>query len=127
MGSKPINQRNFKKDRNHNEVVKTLRLAGYAVHETHMVGNGFPDLVVGIPGPYGSPGINLLLEVKNKVKWIFTKKQLRFLSQWPGLVAVVSSPEEALELCNAIKFFWWEQVAAGERQWSLHEILISLR
>ena len=98
----PRKIRNCKKDSNHKEVVEALRLAGYAVHETHMVGNGFPDLVVGIPGPEGSPGINLLLEVKSRVKWILTEKQLLFLSQWPGLVAVVSSPEEALDLCKIL-------------------------
>jgi hypothetical protein len=40
--------------------------------------------------------------VKSRVKWIFTEKQLQFLSQWPGLVAVVSSPEEALDLCKIL-------------------------
>jgi len=114
MGSRPITQRNFKKDINHNEVVKALRLAGYAVHETHMVGNGFPDLVVGIPGPDGSPGVNLLLEIKSKAKWSLSAKQLKFFSDWPGMIAVVSSPEEALELCNAIKVFWCEYLAAGD-------------
>jgi len=103
MGSKPLTQRNSSKDKNHNEVVKSLRAAGFAVHETHMVGNGFPDLVVGIPSPDGSPGVNLLLEIKSKTKWSLSEKQLQFFAEWPGMIAVVASPAEALELCNGIK------------------------
>jgi hypothetical protein len=103
MGSKPLTQRNSSKDKNHNEVVKALRLAGYAVSETHMVGNGFPDLVVGIPRPDGSPGVNLLLEIKSKANWSLSDKQLQFFAEWPGMIAVAASPDEAVRLCNEIR------------------------
>ena len=34
-------------DENQQEIIATLREAGYIVHDTHELGGGFPDIVVG--------------------------------------------------------------------------------
>jgi hypothetical protein len=60
-------------------------------------------LVVGIPRPDGSPGVNLLLEIKSKANWSLSDKQLQFFAEWPGMIAVAASPDEAVRLCNEIR------------------------
>lgn len=100
MGSKPATFKGSSKDRNHDEIVKTLREAGYDVAETHTVGNGFPDIVVGIPGFNGGTGLNLLMEIKSQTNWSLSEKQIKFFNKWGGLAFVVTTPAQALEICD---------------------------
>ena len=88
-----------KRDGSHTPIVKALRAAGCSVAETHAVGNGFPDLAVGVGG------ISVFLEVKRpgrgKAHGASEKataaRQEAFAESWRGgPILTVSSPEEAL-------------------------------
>jgi hypothetical protein len=81
-------------------IVDALRKVGATVHSTAMVGDGFPDLVVGFRGA------TYLLEVKTpeapKKRRGSTKRALRqsqvdWMAAWRGgPVAQVETPEQAL-------------------------------
>jgi len=93
-----------KRDGSHTPIVQAVRAAGCSVAETHAVGSGFPDLVVGVPfGPQA--GVTVLLEVKRpgrgKAHGASEKataaRQEAFAESWRGgPILTVSSPEEAL-------------------------------
>lgn len=115
----------FKKrvDRNQPEIVEALRKAGASVGHTHGVGQGFPDVVVGVNGLtlvgtfsirrvkqllnaiHGLrviDGANLLLELKDGAqtasKQKLTKDEVKFHEAWKGQLTVVNSPDAALRL-----------------------------
>ena len=71
-----------RRDSNHLEVKNALELYGWTVAETHMVGDGFPDLVA-------ARSINVLVEVKTK-KGKLEKSQEMFFDLWPGPAVVVT-------------------------------------
>lgn len=79
-----------KKDANHDEIAGGLRAAGYKVIDTHLVGDGFPDIVVVGGGVY-------LFEIKNpNTSHGMTPAQVRWHSEWKGQVTVIESLDEAL-------------------------------
>lgn len=81
-----------KADSNQKEIVNALRSVGASVFITSQVGNGFPDLVVGIFGK------NYLIEVKNKKgKNKLEPKQIIFHELWKGNSVIVTNIKEALE------------------------------
>lgn len=86
-------------DRNQAEIVSALRKVGCSVTPTHMVGDGFPDLVV------GRNGINHLIEIKDGAKppsaRELTKDEKKFHIEWRGTVHVVYSVDDALKLLRA--------------------------
>lgn len=81
-------------DANQTAIVKALRDAGCTVAVTSSVGQGFPDLVVGLRCR------NFLLEVKDGDKppsaRTLTPAEMAFHGTWRGLVKVVTTIEEAL-------------------------------
>ena len=86
----------FKKvDSNQTRVVKALRELGATVQHLHAVGKGCPDLLVGYKGN------NYLLEVKDGEKPESARKltpdQVIWHYDWKGQVAIVTSPEEAID------------------------------
>lgn len=87
-------------DSNQVEIVKALRKAGCTVTPTHMVGDGFPDLVV------GRNGINHLLEVKDGTKPPsargLTADEKKWHIEWRGVVNVVYSVDDALRAVLAV-------------------------
>ena len=88
-------RRAAKVDINQGDIVLALRRAGCTVYPTHMVGHGFPDLVV------GKHGKNYLMEIKsNNVKKL-TEDERQFFDEWRGQVCVVRSPEEALAVVGS--------------------------
>ena len=88
-------------DANQQEVVAALRQAGASVTPTHMVGGGFPDCVVGYRG------VTYTLEIKDGNKPPSARKltpdEERWHEEWRGQVAIVNSPQEALEVLG-VKF-----------------------
>ena len=76
-------------DANQADIVSALRVAGVKVHCTHMVGNGFPDLVC------GRDGRTYLLEVKVPGKRL-NSREATWHATWTGHKAVVHSIDEAL-------------------------------
>lgn len=88
-------------DANQAAVVKALRQIGCDVYVASSFGQGFPDLVVLLPGAKGSRRV-MLLEVKDGDKPPSARKltpdQVKFHETWGGAsVRVVDSVEAAIE------------------------------
>jgi len=71
------------------EIVKALRKVGAKVYVLSGVGHGFPDLLVGWRGE------NTLLECKTGDAGLTTEEK-EFHATWPGKIAIVRTPEEAV-------------------------------
>ena len=85
-------------DANQNEIVAALRKCGATVRVITQ-GDGIPDLLVGYKGS------TILMEVKDGQKVPSARKltdaEQDFLNKWTGgLLVVVNSVEEALEVLN---------------------------
>ena len=83
-------------DANQNKIVDAMRKAG-AVVRIISQGDGIPDLLVGYKG------YTILMEVKDGDKVPsarkLTKAEQKFFNDWQGgLLMIVNSPEEALEI-----------------------------
>ena len=83
-------------DANQNKIVDALRKAG-AVVRIISQGDGIPDLLVGYKG------YTILMEVKDGDKVPSARKlteaEQKFFKDWQGgLLMIVNSPEEALEI-----------------------------
>ena len=83
-------------DANQNKIVDALRKAG-AVVRIISQGDGIPDLLVGYKG------FTILMEVKDGDKVPSARKlteaEQKFFNDWQGgLLMIVNSPEEALEI-----------------------------
>lgn len=84
-------------DANHSEVKQALESAGWDVADTHTLGRGFPDLVI------GKGGLTILVEVKSGEKAGLTQAEAQFFSQWSGgPLLIVRSALEAVEMVEAI-------------------------
>lgn len=83
-------------DANQKDIVKGLRKRGVSVTPTHIVGDGFVDLVCGWQGR------NYLLEIKdgNKVPSarVLTEKEAKWHRSWCGEAHIVETLEQALEV-----------------------------
>lgn len=86
-------------DSNQKEIVDALRDIGASVHPTHMVGQGFPDIVVGYQGE------NYLIEIKDGAKPPSKRKltpdEERWHSEWLGTVSVANDINEAIEIVRS--------------------------
>jgi hypothetical protein len=82
-------RRAAKVDLSQGPIVEALRKAGVWVFTLSEVGRGFPDLICWNRGRY------VLVECKTPGEKI-NKLQAEFISQCPGEIAVVQTPEEAL-------------------------------
>jgi len=85
-------------DENQSDIVSGLRQLGMMVSDTHEVGKGFPDIVVGIHG------LNILLEIKND-KMVPSKQKLTpeetiWHKAWKGQIDIVKNIDEAVEVVN---------------------------
>jgi hypothetical protein len=85
-------------DGNHEAIVSCFRAAGCSVQSLAQVGDGCPDLLVGING------INVLVEVKDSTqppsRRLLTLAQLKWHDEWRGWVHVVTTIDKALLLVN---------------------------
>ena len=93
-------RRAAKVDANQSEIVDAVRRMGCTVQLLHSVGQGCPDLLVGVSG------INLLWEIKDGSRppseRRLTTDQLIWHDEWRGQVQVVDSVEHAIRVVN----FW---------------------
>ena len=84
-------------DGNQQIIVEALEAAGCDVIDATMVGDGFPDLIVGKNKKI------LLIEVKNPAsKGKLNKLQEKFFNHWKDYAVVVHNVDEALD---ALKYF----------------------
>jgi hypothetical protein len=81
-------------DGNHVAIMDALRKAGMKPLSLANVGNGCPDLAIGFRG------LTLLLECKDgslaPSRKALTADEKEFFATWPGHVAIVESPEQAV-------------------------------
>jgi len=78
-------------DTNHTQVVKKLRELGATVFDASRMGQGFPDLVIGINGK------TVLVEIKSGEEKKFTEAQLKFMENWKGSTVVRINDLESAE------------------------------
>lgn len=87
-----------KVDDNQKEIVQAFRQMGCTVTLLHAVGQGCPDLLVGVNG------FNILAEVKdgNKPpsKQKLTPDQERWHDEWRGQKVIINSVEKAIRTVN---------------------------
>ena len=95
-----MKRRFAKVDRNHAEIVKALRQMGCSVVSLAPLGNGCPDILVGIFGR------NLLLEVKDGDNSASRRKltplEREFHNTWKGQLATVLTVNDAIRAVNGI-------------------------
>lgn len=88
--------RKAKVDRNQPEIVAAFRALGCTVAHTHMVGQGFPDIVVGCQGE------NYLIEIKDgslsPSRRQLTEPEAQWHQAWGGQVAIVETIDDVREL-----------------------------
>jgi Holliday junction resolvase len=77
-------------DGNHSEIVDALRKCGASVLDLSRVGEGCPDILVGMLGR------NVLLEIKT-AKGAIRPQQREVLEAWRGEAYIVRSVDEALQ------------------------------
>ena len=91
-------RRAAKVDDNQALIVSALRKAGCSVQLLHKVGEGCPDLLIGVAG------LNLLAEVKDGAKVPSARKltgpQEKWHDEWRGQAEIIESVEDALVLVN---------------------------
>jgi len=80
-----------KRDRNQGEIVRAFEAMGCTVFDSSAMGDGFPDLVVGVCGK------SFLVEIKTP-KGKFTPEQVAFLEAWGGQYDSVTCVNDAVEL-----------------------------
>lgn len=94
-------RRAAKVDENQPEIVDAARRMGCTVQPLHTVGQGCPDLLVGISGT------NDLWEVKDGAKVPSAQKltidQIQWHDEWRGNVQVINSVEKAVARINYVR------------------------
>ena len=78
-------------DSNQAEIVKKLRRhKELSVWDTHTVGRGFPDIIVGIDNAF-----NPLFEIKKDWKSKLTPAEIKFKETWKGEYYAIFTYEQA--------------------------------
>jgi hypothetical protein len=96
-------RRASKTDGNQQEIVKALRAYGCSITHLHGVGDGCPDLLLGIHGRTG------LLELKNgslpPSRQKRTEDQIKWWDEWKGgPVAIAADIDGALRFARLLAF-----------------------
>ena len=85
-----------RQDRNHKEIREAFRDRGFSVQDTHMIGQGFPDLIC------SRAGRTFLVEVKDgqaiPSKRALTSDEVDFHREWDGYIYVVESVADVIEI-----------------------------
>lgn len=93
--------RSNKVDTNHRAIVVAMRQMGASVLDTHDLGKGAPDVIV------GACGINVLVEIKNgdlpPSKQTLTEDEQIFHDSWRGQIVIIRSVAEAIHFINGIR------------------------
>jgi hypothetical protein len=89
-------RRAAKIDSNQPEIVAMFRKLGASVAHTHMVGDGFGDVVVGFQG------INVLVEIKDSEKPPSARKltpaEAKFHDEWRGAIVIIDNTRQCAGL-----------------------------
>ncbi len=93
-----------RKDANHAAVVKALEMVGCNVQDLAAVGEGCPDLLIGIPTVRALAFVEIKDGDKSPCERKLTPHQVRWHQEWNGYpVHIVESVSEALAIVAAIK------------------------
>lgn len=88
-------------DENQNEIVSALQRAGCSVQILSSVGQGCPDILVGMAGT------NWILEIKNSArspsKRKLTPEQKQWHAAWKGQVNVVETIDDAFRVVGLLE------------------------
>lgn len=94
-------RRAARQDGNHGIIVGYFERFGCSVANTHMVGNGFPDIVVGLNQK------SALVEIKDpakpKSKRVLTGDEKKFQDGWKGNYFIVEDLEDVIALVKALE------------------------
>ena len=91
-------------DANHGNVVNALRMVGCNVQDLSTVGEGCPDLLIGIPTVRELAFMEIKDGDKIPSKRKLTPDQVEWHARWEGYpVHIVESVSEALAIVAAIK------------------------
>lgn len=95
--------KNAKADANQTEIVAALRTYGCLVQHLHIVGEGVPDLLIGIHKRFG------LVEIKDGSKSPSQRKltpaQIKFWDEWQGFpMALVTDVDGALRFARMLAY-----------------------
>ena len=89
-------RRNARVDGNQTHIVGIFRKLGATVAHTHMIGQGFPDIVVGYKG------VNYLVEIKDPrmppSKRKLTPDEQKFFDAWKGAAFVIENEQHCKDL-----------------------------
>jgi Holliday junction resolvase len=88
-------------DSNHTEIVKAFRACGASVLDTKQLGNGAPDIVVGLNKQCIAVEIKDGKKVPSKRK--LTPDEVKFHDEWQGWIEIVYSTEDVINLVNKIR------------------------
>ena len=88
-------------DSNHKEIIDCCRkIPSISVFSTHMVGKGFPDIVIGYKG------LNYLVEIKDGKKSKSQKKltddEISFHELWKGQIIVAENINDIMRMLKII-------------------------
>ena len=85
-----------RKDSNHTEVVTAFRDLGATVLDTAQLGNGAPDIIVGMSGQTVS------IEIKDGAKPPSARKltpdEVKFHDEWKGWIEIVYSIDDVVNI-----------------------------
>lgn len=97
-------RRAAKRDANHAPIVQALRLVGCNVQDLAAVGEGCPDLLIGIPTVRKLVFAEIKDGDKPPCERKLTPAQVKWHQEWDGYpVHIIESVSEALEIVAAIK------------------------
>ena len=100
-------RRAAKVDDTHRSISDSLRATGVRIRNATSIGAGFPDLVAA----YG--GFTALVECKTGKRGL-RESQIEFIKNWPGVVIVARTGEEAVR--EFWKAFGAERLGHGDRR-----------
>lgn len=103
-----------KRDRNHAECVAEFRRLGCSVLDLGSVGEGVPDVLVGITygwaeqvrsgeWRYKESKVNVLAEIKDGEKAKLTVRQSEWHTDWKGQVCIVRNLEDVRNLVKSYR------------------------
>jgi len=84
-----------RRDKNHSQVRRWFEQLGFICHDTHAVGDGFPDMVV------KKRRRVLLIEIKTK-DGRMTEDQKKFAEKWGDCVFSAVTEEDVLNIYNTL-------------------------
>lgn len=98
-------RQNARKDDNQDEIVKRAEALGASVWLTHQIGNGGPDIVIGVDN--GDKHFNIMVEIKDGKKCPsqqrLTEAEVKFHRNWKGQICVINSVDQVTDLIVAAR------------------------